>query len=267
MEVVKIRLKDKVAIVTGAGRGIGKAIALRFAEEGAHVVVADINLEDAEKTAAEIKSTGGSALAVRVDVTKKAEVEEMVKKTVERFGRLDILMSNAGVSSMAHALDTTVKDWDFNMDVNLKGTFLCTQAAARRMIEQGGGGKIVCTASMAGKTGSPFYTAYNASKTGVIAYVKSIAIELAPHRINVNAICPGMVATSMQERELKWTAKLRGDGSTPESILQEYIFFTPLGRIEQPEDVAKVAVFLASEDSDFMTGQAINVTGGIINTR
>lgn len=264
---MKIRLKDKIAIVTGAGGGIGKAIALRFAKEGANVVVADINLEEAKQTASEIESMGRKSLAVKVDVTKKTEVEQMVKETVEKFNRIDILMSNAGVSSMEYILDMPEEKWDYNMDVNLKGMFLCTQAVAKRMIEQGEGGKIICTASMAGKTGGPMLAHYNASKAGVIAYAKSIALELAPHKINVNSICPGLVATSMQERELKWTADLRADGSTPETVLQEYIFFTPLGRIEQPDDVAKVAVFLASEDSDFITGQAINVTGGIITTR
>ncbi|MEX2725467.1 MAG: SDR family NAD(P)-dependent oxidoreductase [Candidatus Freyarchaeota archaeon] len=263
---MKIRLKEKIAIVTGAGRGIGKAIALRFAREGAHVVVADLNLEEAKQTAKEIQSLGRRSLAVKVDVTKKSQVEQMVRETVQEFGRIDILMSNAGVSSMEFVLDMPEEKWDLNMDVNLKGMFLCTQAVAKRMIEQGEGGKIICTASMAGKTGAPMYAHYNASKAGVIAYVKSIALELAPYKINVNAICPGLIATSMQERELTWTAELRGDGSTPESILQEYIFFTPLGRIGQPDDVAKVAAFLASEDSDFMTGQAINVTGGIITT-
>nr|MDO8082556.1 glucose 1-dehydrogenase [Candidatus Freyarchaeota archaeon] len=263
---MKIRLKDKIAIVTGAGRGIGRAIALRFAKEGVHVVVADLNLEEAKQTAQEIISVGRKSLAVKVDVTKKSEVEQMVKQTVEKFGRIDILMSNAGVSSMEYVLDMPEAKWDFNMDVNLKGMFLCTQAVAKRMIEQGGGGKIICTASMAGKIGNPMYAHYNASKAGAIAYTKSIALELAPYKINVNSICPGLVATSMQEREVKWTCELRADGSTPESIRQEYIFFTPLGRIAQPEDVAKVAVFLASEDSDFMTGQAINVTGGIITT-
>lgn len=258
-------LKDRAAIVTGAGRGIGKAIALAFAREGANVVVADINPDEAEQTAREVRELGRGSLAVKVDVRSKEDVDDLVAKTIERFGAVDILMSNAGVSSMECVIDMPEERWDFNMDVNLKGTFLVTQAVAKQMIRQCSG-RIICTASAAGKSGTPTQAHYNASKHGVIAYVKSLALELAPLGINVNSVCPGTVRTSMQEREAAWSAELRGGDAKPEDIKEEYVSFTPLGRLEEPEDVAKVAVFLASDYAAFMTGQAVNVTGGLVNT-
>jgi len=261
-----MRLEHKIALVTGAGRGIGRAIALAIAKEGATVVVSDINLKEAKQVAKEIEDLGHPSLAVKTDVTSKNDVDDMISKTIEKFGALDIMVSNAGVSSMENVVDMPEEKWDFNMDVNLKGSFLVTQAAAKHMITQQKG-KIICTASMAGKGGVATQAHYNASKHGVVAYVKSLAQELAPSGITVNSICPGSIKTSMQDREVKWTAEIRGAGATPESIREEMANFTPLGRIGQPEDVAKVVVFLASDDAAFMTGQAINVTGGQINTQ
>ena len=260
-----MRLEQKIALVTGAGRGIGRAIALALAREGANVVVSDINLKEAKPVAKEIEDLGHASLAVKTDVTSKNDVDDMINKTIEKFGALDIMVSNAGVSSMENVVDMPEEKWDFNMDINLKGTFLVTQAAAKHMITQQKG-KIICTASMAGKGGVATQAHYNASKHGVVAYVKSLAQELGPSGITVNSICPGSIKTSMQDREVQWSAEIRGAGATPESIREEMANFTPLGRIGQPEDVAKVVVFLASDDAAFMTGQAINVTGGQINT-
>jgi len=260
-----MRLEKKTAIVTGSGRGMGRAIALALTKEGANVIVSDINLKEAKQVAKEIEDLGGASLAVKTDVTSKNDVDDLISKTIEKFGALDILVSNAGVSSMENVIDMPEEKWDFNMDVNLKGTFLVTQAAAKHMITQQKG-KIICTASMAGKGGVATQTHYNASKHGVVAYVKSLAQELAPSGITVNSICPGSIKTSMQDREVQWAAEIRGAGATPDSIREEMANFTPLGRIGLPEDVAKVAVFLASDDAAFMTGQAINVTGGQINT-
>ncbi len=260
-----MRLEQKIALVTGAGRGIGKAIALSLAKEGAIVIVSDINLKEAKQVAKEIEDLGHASLAVKTDVTSKNDVDDLINKSIKKFGALDILVSNAGVSSMENVIDMPEEKWDFNMDINLKGTFLVTQAAAKHMITQQKG-KIICTASMAGKGGVATQAHYNASKHGVVAYVKSLAQELAPSGITVNSLCPGSIKTSMQDREVQWTAEIRGAGATPESIREEMANFTPLCRIGLPEDVAKVVVFLASDDAAFMTGQAINVTGGQINT-
>ena len=260
-----MRLEKKTAIVTGAGRGIGRAIALALAKEGVNVIASDINLKEAKQVAKEIEDLGNASLAVETDVTSKNDVDDLISKTIEKFGTLDIIVSNAGISSMENVIDMTEEKWDYNMDVNLKGTFLITQAAAKHMITQQKG-KIICTASMAGKGGVATQAHYNASKHGVVAYVKSLAQELAPFGITVNSICPGSIKTSMQDREVQWTSEIRGAGATPESIREEMANFTPLGRIGLPEDVAKVVVFLASDDAAFMTGQAINVTGGQINT-
>jgi len=261
------RLEGKVAIVTGAGAGIGRAIALALAEEGADIVVAELNKETGKKTASEVESLGRRALAVRTDVTSSRDVEAMVKGALEEFGKIDILVNNAGVSSMALAVNLTEKDWDFNMKVNAKGQFLCAKNVAKYLIERGEGGRIINIASVAGKTGSKYYAHYNASKAAVIAFTASLALELASHHITVNAICPGMVETDMQKREKKWLCDLEADGRTPEDLDREFAEFTPCGRLEQPEDVAKTVVFLASDDAEFITGQAINVSGGIITVK
>lgn len=254
-------MKEKVAIVTGGGSGIGKAICRALATEGSHVVVADINEKAAQETRNELSALGGQYLPLKVDVRSEREVQQMVDETIRKFNRVDILCANAGVSTMNWVVDLTEEEWDYNMDVNAKGVFLCDKHVARQMIKQGQGGKIVNTASMAGKTGAILLAHYCASKFAVIGFTVSLADELAKYKINVNAVCPGFVETSMQERELQWEAKLKG--TTPEEIKQSMVKMTPLGRIEKPEDVAKLVVFLASAESDFMTGQAINITGGI----
>ena len=191
----------------------------------------------------------------------ESEVKHAVEETVGAFGRIDILCANAGVSTMNWAVDLTEEEWDYNMDVNAKGIFFCCKHVAKQMIKQGNGGKIINTASMAGKIGASVLAHYSASKFAVVGLTQALADEFAKYKINVNAVCPGFVNTGMQERELQWEAKLRG--TTPEIIKQKMIELTPLGRIEEPEDVAKIVVFLASDEAEFMTGQAINITGGI----
>ena len=255
------RLKGKIAIVTGGGSGIGRAICKALAAEGANIMVADINEQTAKETCNQLSSSEGRYLSIKVDVRSETEVKHVVDETVRNFGRIDLLCANAGVSTMNWAIDLTEEEWDYNMDVNAKGIFFCCKHVAKQMIKQGTGGKIVNTASMAGKIGASVLAHYSASKFAVVGLTQALADEFAKYKINVNAVCPGFVRTSMQERELQWEAKLRG--TTPEIMKQKMIELTPLGRIEEPEDVAKLVVFLASDEAEFMTGQAINVTGGI----
>jgi len=257
-----MRLKDKVAVVTGGGSGIGEGICRSLASEGAHVVVADINEQSARSVVEKLVSLGdGRHLAVKVDVRFEDQVEEMVNRAVEEFHRIDILCANAGVVTMNWAVDLTVEEWDLNMDVNAKGVFLCDKHVARQMIKQGGGGKIINTASMAGKTGFALESHYSASKFAVIGFTMALADELAKYKINVNAICPGIVDTPMVERGVQREAKLRS--VTSDKIIEKMVNFTPFGRLANPQDITGLVIFLASSDSDFMTGQAINVTGGI----
>lgn len=262
-----MRLQGKVAVVTGGGTGIGRAICLALAAEGARVVVTDVNQEWAQKVASEIAANGGSATAMALDVTQKTSVERVADQISAQEKRIDIWCNNAGVSSMKRLLDLTEEDWDFNMDINAKGAFFGTQAAARQLMRQqpdpqsGLRGKIINTASMAGKRGNaPFLVHYVASKFAVIGLTQATAGELAPFGITVNAVCPGYVRTNMQEREAQWEAELRS--VTPDEVRQLYINDTPLRRLETPEDVAGVVVFLASPEADFVTGEAINVNGG-----
>lgn len=252
-------LTGKIAVVTGAGSGIGRSIAQEYARQGATVAVADINEDAARRVLAEIQQDAPKSLAVQVDVTAKASCEHLYQTVYERFGRIDIAVNNAGVSTMNWVVDMTEEEWDFNMNVNAKGVFLCTQAVLPYLIRQGHG-RIINTASMAGKRGTSLLAHYAASKWAVIGFTKSVALEVARHGITVNCVCPGYVRTSMQERELSWEAKLRG--MTPDEVFAEYVRNTPLGRIETPEDVAKIFVFLGSDLADFITGEAIDVTGG-----
>lgn len=254
------QLKSKSAIVTGSAAGIGRAIAVRLAKDGADLLLADINLEGIEKLSGEIRSRGSQCHTIKADVIDFRDVQQMVERCIELYGKIDIAVNNAGVSTMAPVVELTEKDWDYNMDINAKGVFLCCQAQMRVMIRQGHG-KIINTASMAAKRGIPLLAHYAASKWAVVGFSRSLALEAAKHGITVNCVCPGFVATSMQAREIEWEARLRQ--MTPEQVRQGYIDLTPLGRLEQPEDVANLVSFLASEDSDFMTGQAINITGGV----
>jgi NAD(P)-dependent dehydrogenase (short-subunit alcohol dehydrogenase family) len=257
-----LRFDGKVAFITGAGTGIGKAIALRLSSEGAKMIVTDIDPKTVERTALEIRKNG-TAESLVLDVTNSSEVSAVIEKSWKLFGRIDFLINNAGVSTMNRLVDLTERDWDFNMDVNAKGGFLVTVAAVKRMVREDYGQekpKIVNIASAAGKIPGPFLAHYTASKFAVVGFTKAAALELAPYRINVNCVCPGYVQTSMQERELVWEAKLRG--TTVEEVKRGYLTQVPLGRLATPDDVATIVAFLCSRDADYMTGQALNVTGG-----
>jgi meso-butanediol dehydrogenase/(S,S)-butanediol dehydrogenase/diacetyl reductase len=267
-------LEGKVALVTGAGgeKGIGRAIALRLAREGAAVAVNDLrdaplgNWGGLRQVVDEIEDIGRDALCCVGDVTDAVAVDQIVSETLARFGRIDILVNNAGSQvgpDRVPVIDLDEAVFDRVLAVNLKGTFLCSRAVTRHMIERGGGGKIINMSSSAGKQGRARFAAYSASKFGVIGFTQSLAIELGPHGINVNAICPGLVDT---ERVYGIASGLKPEDATIEDyrgvLIDEAAQATPLGRIAQPEDVAQLAAYLASAESDFMTGLAINVAGG-----
>lgn len=251
-------LKGLRALVTGGAAGIGRAIVKALAQQDVQVTVGDINPVAAEDLARDI-----NGYAVEIDVRKRTSVEEAFQQAAERMGGCEILIANAGVSTMQHALSLSDEEWDFNFDVNTRGVFLSNQIAARHFVENGRG-VIVNTASLAAKIGAPLLAHYSASKFAVVGWTQALARELAPHGIRVNAVCPGFVKTGMQEREVAWEAELRG--VTAERVIEDYISQTPLGRLEEAEDVADVVVFLCSQSARFMTGQAINVTGGVYTT-
>ena len=253
-------LAGRRAIVTGGAPGIGRAIAVALLRQSVRVAICDLDEGGAAATA---EAIGGGTIAVPIDVRKRATVEAAFAQVAAAFGGYDILIANAGVSTMQHALDLTDADWDFNFDVNTRGVFLANQIAARHFRDQGSG-VIVNTASLAAKVGAPLLAHYSASKFAVLGWTQALARELAALGFRVNAVCPGFVQTSMQEREIAWEADLRG--VSPKRVVQDYIDQTPLGRLEQPEDVADVAVFLCSDSARFMTGQGINVTGGVYMT-
>jgi len=243
--------------VTGAGSGIGAAIATELSRRGFHVVVTDVNLDSAERLAASLPSADARAL----DVTSPEQVEDVVGAIVSHHGRLDAWVSNAGVSKMQRFVDISPADLKWNFEINTFGVFYCGQSAARAMMRLGTGGAIVNTASMAAKQGrAPFLADYVASKFAVLGLTQAMALELAPHKIRVNSVCPGFVATPMMDREQAWEAELRG--VTVEEVRQGWVNDTPLGRLETPEDVAKVVAFLLSDDAAFVTGEAISVNGG-----
>jgi len=247
----------KVAVVTGAGSGIGAAIARELSKREFHVVVTDLNLAAAESTAKGLVS----ARAMKLDVTVAADSIAVADSIIANEGRLDVWVSNAGVSKMARFTEITEEMFDFTVGINLKGVFLAGQAAASAMIKLGTSGVIINTASMAGKQGKvPFLSDYVASKFGVIGLTQAMAFELAAHGIRVNSVCPGYVATPMQVRELAWEAELRG--ASADEVKRLWIADTPMGRLEEPADVAKVVGFLSSEDAAFITGEAIAVNGG-----
>jgi acetoin reductase-like protein len=253
-------LEGKTAIVTGGGSGIGRGISLRYAREGASIVVADLNIAAAEKVAEEIVTAGGKALAVQMDVTDREAVKGMVSAAVQEYGGLDILVNNAGLGKIIPFMETTEADFDLIFSVNCKGLMICSQEAAKQMIAQNRGGKIINLASQAGRRGESLVMAYCASKAAVISMNQSIALALAEHKINVNAIAPGIVDTPFWVEVDKQFAKLLGwEIGEPKRKFCESI---PLGRIEQPEDVAAAAVFLASEDANYITQQCLNVDGG-----
>ena len=261
----RYELDGQVAIVTGAGRGIGRAIARRLAQEGASVAVSDLDVENAAGVADEITAAGGKAISFRTDVSCKADADRVVEDTVAHFGRLDILVNNAGIGAIVSLLDTEESTWDALMNVNAKGTLLCSQAAARQMIAQGDGGRIINNASGAGKMAPgkdiPL-GAYAASKHAVVAITKQMGLELSPHGILVNCVCAGIVDTPMWDLIDREVAKLQG--VPVGSVKAGAVASIPVGRIEQPEDVANMFAFLASEDANYLTAQTYNICGGIL---
>lgn len=251
-----MRLNNKTAIVTGARKGIGRAIAMALAKEGANVVVSDISKDDCQKVVAEIESRGGKGLALKCDVSSRVEVEAMVKKTVAEFGRVDVLVNNAGIINFKPFLQLTDKDWDSTLNVNLKGQFLCAQTAAREMVKNKWGRIINIASISCGGCGIafPLIAHYTSSKGGVVALTEALALELTPQGINVNAICPGAIDTDMAK------------GVKESGQLAQVLARIPKGRLGQPEDIANLAVFLASDESDYISGTAIVIDGGWLTT-
>jgi meso-butanediol dehydrogenase / (S,S)-butanediol dehydrogenase / diacetyl reductase len=252
---VLMLLKDKVALITGAGSGIGRASAIRFAEEGAKVMVADVRTESAANTAAEIGQAGGTAKSIAVDVRVGAEVQRMVDETVKLFGRLDILFNNAGVYVPKNVVDTTEEEWDWVVDVCMKGVFFGCKYAIPHMVKQGGG-VIINTASGAGIEGVPNLGAYQAAKGGVVIMSKGIALDFARQKIRCNTICPGVIETPIAENCNNLPA------GTSSQIWVRSGPMHPLGRNGKPEEVAALATFLASDQAAFITGVAVPIDGG-----
>ena len=271
------KLQDKVALITGAGRGggLGQAIALRLAEAGARIVVTDLGVpqpnmpsshigtsEALEQVAAGIRSAGGDALAVSLDVRDEAQVKAAVAAAVGHYGRLDILVNNAGIGYLISPIvDTSAEHWRAVLEVNLTGAFLCTRHAAAQMIAQGEGGRIINIASQAAKSGHRHMAAYTASKHGMVGLTRSAAMELGPHGITVNAVCPNHVTTGLGAVQNEYFARLNGQ-TVPEYLaaMKERI---PLRRVGVAADTAGAVAFLCSEEGGYITGEAMNVSGGV----
>ena len=247
-------LANQVAIVTGGGTGIGRSIALEFAEFGANVVVSSRKLENLERVADEVKARGRHALAIQADITKKTDIDHLVQKVMEEFGRIDILVNNGGVGSPVPIIEVDEDEWDLIMDTNLKGTYFCCQAVGQRMIEQKKGNIINITSGDGKRVSGGLGTSYNVAKAGAIMLTQCLAWDFGKHKIRINSIAPGYTKTE-RGRHL-W--------SDPE-ILKMLESRRPLGRIGEPEEIASAALFLASDASSYITGQTINVCGGVHN--
>ena len=260
-----MKLEDKIALVTGAGRGMGRAISLQLAEEGANVAVSDIDASTAEDTAIAIKQMGRESLVLPADMGDLNDINRMFTQAKDAFGRLDVVVNNAGVTKYLDIMDVEEEDWDRIHRVNAKGVFFCMQRAARELIDQGAGGRIINIASIAGR-GYPGTSnaAYAASKGAVISLTKTAAQQLAKHDITVNAICPGVTRTELLEKifttieESQGISKAEAEARAARPI--------PLQRINEPEDIAAMAIFLASPGARNITGQAYNVDGGLITS-
>ena len=253
------RFSSKRVFVTGAAQGIGRAISTAFVNEGARVYLTDLNGDGVAATASELGDED-VARGVQLDVTDSKAVRETVERAISDLGGIDILINNAGTITMKPTVELTEEEWDLNMDVNAKGVFLCTRAVLPHMLERGDGA-IVSTASQAGKRGYKLFSHYCASKAAVINFTRAVAVEVAPH-VRVNCVCPGIVNTDMMEREYAWENAMTGEPK--ESIKQRWMAGVPMGRFQEPEDVAGLTLFLASDAASEMTGQAVNITGGMV---
>lgn len=258
---VKIDLTGKIALITGAGRGIGKAIALRFAQAGAKIALNDINLDNLEKAMQEIKQLGGEGIYIKADVSKRQEVKNMVEYIERELGVVDILVNNAAITKIVPFLETTEELWNRTLDINLKGAFLCAKAVIPGMIKKRGG-KIINMSSQSGQRGSPWHIAYSVSKFGIIGLTQCLAVEFGRYNIKVNAICPGVVWTPAWEETVEDYAERLG--VTVEEAKKHLVSKIPLGRLGKVEDIADAALFLASSLSDYITGQAISLSGGSV---
>jgi NAD(P)-dependent dehydrogenase (short-subunit alcohol dehydrogenase family) len=272
-----MRLQDKVAIVTGCARdrGIGRAIALRLAGEGAHIVAADYcrslaeypdakfgQMEELERVAATIRELGRRSIAVKVDVTDEGEVARMTEAAMKEFGRVDILCNNAGGGvGGGVVVEQSLDSWNKTVAMNLTGAFLCAKHVAPKIIAGGRGGRIINTASIAGKRGGPGMAAYCAAKHGVIGLTRSLALELGQFGITVNAVCPGFVETQLLEGLINMVGVTRS--LNRDQVIKTFVAQVPMGRMETGDDVANVVAFLASDDGGYMTGQALNICGGV----
>ncbi|MGO9602289.1 MAG: SDR family NAD(P)-dependent oxidoreductase [Candidatus Binataceae bacterium] len=272
-----MRLQDNVAIVTGCARdrGIGRAIAMRLERDGAHVVAADYcrsiseypdakfgQMEELERLAATIRDLGRGAIAVKVDVTDENEVAAMTEAAMKEFGRIDILCNNAGGGvGGGPVVQQSLDSWNRTVGMNLTGAFLCAKHVAPKIIAGGRGGRIINTASIAGKRGGPGMAAYSAAKHGVIGLTRSLALELGQFGITVNAVCPGFVETQLLEGLFNMVGVTRN--LNREQVIQTFVSQVPMGRMETGDDVADVVAFLASSDGGYMTGQALNICGGV----
>jgi meso-butanediol dehydrogenase/(S,S)-butanediol dehydrogenase/diacetyl reductase len=254
-------LTDKVAIVTGAGQGIGRAIALRLAQEGTDLVVADLNTATATAVAKEVEAAGRRSLAVRTDVAQANDRQALVEQALSTFGKIDILVNNAGIIRVSDPLKITEEEWDLIQAVNVKGTYFTCQVVLPHMLERGRG-RIVNLASIAAKGGSTAFIHYNVSKAGVVALTRNLAVAYGKRGITVNCVCPGIVETDMWAKIEREAGALLG--MKPGEFTQSRLNSITLGRLEKPEDVANAVAFLCSDDARYITGQAVNVEGGIL---
>jgi NAD(P)-dependent dehydrogenase (short-subunit alcohol dehydrogenase family) len=256
-------LKDRVAIITGGGSGIGRGVAERFAKEGARTMLVDLNAQGLAETADLVREAGGEAETFEADVSVTAQVEAFFAKTVERFGRVDICVNNAGIGNPpAPIVQMTDEGFDRTVAVNLRGVFLCLRAAGRQMLAQGGGGRIISVSSQAGKSGFAFLGPYCATKAGVILMTRAMAKEVGASGITVNAVCPGTIDTPLLRGTLDPILEASGQTLEHWALNTPGMPPIPLARIGYPRDVANLITFLASDDADYMTGQAINISGG-----
>jgi NAD(P)-dependent dehydrogenase (short-subunit alcohol dehydrogenase family) len=254
-----MNLSNRVVLLTGAAGGIGRAITDELLRQGARVVATDVSWASSKRSS---RQRSSSLVEMKLDVTSVREVRRVVSRAVKQFGRIDVLVNNAGVVTLARFTELTEHDWDEVFNVNARGTFLCTREVVKHIIARGGGGKIINISSIAARVGFKFQSHYCAAKAAVIGFTKALALELAPYEITVNAICPGAVDTEMLEKALKESSRLT---NVPSDEYRQMVISTiPLGRLQQPEDVAYVVAFLASRAADNITGETINVDGGIV---